>query len=213
MDNAYVVSFEIAGQAAMFTRPDSGAAQVSYPAPTFSAAKGMFDSIALLRGDKKNDFKGKAAIRPTKVEICAPIKYHKYTTNYGGPLRKSNQMSKGTSYQIPATILIDVCYRVYGVVEEVSLSRDGTNHRHFLQDLFSRRLKQGRFYHTPCLGWKEFVPFYVGEFREDTKKQEDINIVIPSMLHSVFDRICDGQVAPSFTVDAVIKEGELIYAK
>lgn len=213
MGKSYDVSFEIAGPTAMFTRPDSGAAQVSYPAPTFSAAKGMFDSIALLRGDKKNNYKGKAAIRPTKVEICAPIKYHKYTTNYGGPLRKSDQMSKGSSYQIPATVLIDVCYRVYGVVEEINESRDGTNHRHFLQDLFLRRLKQGRFYYTPCLGWKEFVPSYVGEFQEDTKKQEDVNIVIPSMLHSVFDKMIDGQSAPSFTVDAEIRKGELIYAK
>ena len=213
MENAYEVSFEIAGPTAMFTRPDSGAAQVSYPAPTFSAAKGIFDSIALLRGDKKNNYKGKAAIRPTKVEICAPIKYHKYTTNYGGPLRKSDQMSKGNSYQIPATVLIDVCYRVYGVVEEINESRDGINHRHFLQDLFLRRLKQGRFYYTPCLGWKEFVPSYVGEFREDTKKQEDVNIVIPSMLHSVFNKLSDGQIAPRFTVDAEIRKGELIYAK
>ena len=213
MEKPYDVSFEIAGPAAMFTRPDSGAAQVSYPAPTFSATKGMFDAIALLRGDKKSDSKGKAAIRPTKVEICAPIKYHKYTTNYGGPLRKGNQMSQGSSYQIPATVLINVCYRIYGIVEEVSISRDGTNHRHYLQDLFSRRLKQGRFYYIPCLGWKEFVPSYVGKFREGTKKQIDINIVIPSMLHSVFDKISDGKVAPSFTVDAVIKEGELIYAK
>jgi CRISPR-associated protein Cas5d len=46
MSKPYEVFFEIAGPAAMFTRPDSGAAQVSYPAPTFSAAKGMFDSIA-----------------------------------------------------------------------------------------------------------------------------------------------------------------------
>lgn len=213
MGKPYDVSFEIAGPAAMFTRPDSGAAQVSYPAPTFSAAKGMFEAIACLRGDKNNNHKGAATIRPTKVEICAPIKFHKYTTNYGGPLRKGNQMAKGSSYQIPATVLIDVCYRLYGIVEEVSVSRDGTNHRHFLQDLFFRRLKQGRFYYTPCFGWKEFVPSYVGAFREGTKKQEDINIVIPSMLHSVFDKISDGQVAPSFTVDAVIKEGELTYAK
>ena len=213
MGKPYNVSFEIAGHTAMFTRPDSGAAQVSYPAPTFSAAKGMFDSIALLRGDKRNNFKGKAAIRPMRVEICAPIKYHKYTTNYGGPLRKDIQKKKGSAYQIPATVLIDVCYRLYGVVEDVNESRDGTNHRHFLQDLFHRRLKQGRFHYTPCLGWREFVPSYVGDFRQSTMKQEDINIVIPSMLHSVFDKMIDGQVAPRFTVNAEIKKGELIYAK
>ena len=200
----YEVKFEIAGYAAMFTRPDSGAAQVSYPAPTFSATKGMFEAIVRWTS---------VCIRPTKVEICAPIKYHKYTTNYGGPLRKGNQMAKGSSYQIPATILIDVCYRIYGVVEEITQAPQDNNHLHALQDVFYRRLKRGRFYYMPCLGWKEFVPFYVGELREGTKKQADINITIPSMLHSVFDKISDGQIAPSFTVDAAIKEGELIYAK
>jgi CRISPR-associated protein Cas5d len=213
MEKSYEVSFEIAGPAAMFTRPDTGAAQVSYPAPTFSAVKGMFEAIACLRGDKGSDRKGAATIRPIKVEICAPIKFHKYITNYGGPLRKDLQHKKGASYQIPATILIDVCYRLYGVVERVSISRDGTNHRHYLQDLIFRRLKQGRFYYTPCLGWKEFVPSYVGGFRESTKKREDINMVIPSMLHSVFDKISDGQIAPIFTVNAKIEKGALLYAK
>lgn len=75
----YVVAMEIAGPSAMFTRPDTGASMVSYPAPTFSAAKGMFESVARLNT---------AYIRPTRVEICRPVQYHRYTTNYGGPLRK-----------------------------------------------------------------------------------------------------------------------------
>ena len=33
----------------MWTRPDTGDAPVSYPAPTFSAAKGMFESICWLK--------------------------------------------------------------------------------------------------------------------------------------------------------------------
>lgn len=204
MKKMYEVSFEISGLAAMFTRPDSGAAQVTYPAPTFSAAKGMFEAIARWRS---------ACIRPIKIEICAPIKYHKYTTNYGGPLRKSNQLANGSSYQIPATILIDVCYRIYGAIEEVSQSPQGNNHLHALQVFFCRRLNKGRLYYTPCLGWKEFVPSYVGPFRECTKRQEDINIVIPSMLHSVFDKISGGRVAPIFTVDAEIRKGVLNYDK
>ena len=45
MNKEYKVEFEIAGPAAMFTRPDSGAAPISYPAPTFSAVRGICDSI------------------------------------------------------------------------------------------------------------------------------------------------------------------------
>lgn len=218
MDKQYEVYFEIAGSTAMFTRPDSGAAPVSYPAPTFSAAKGMFDSVAFLKGDKTKNGLGAAAIRPTKVEICEPIKFHKYTTNYGGPLRKSNQMAKGTSYQIPATVLADVCYRIYGVVEGVTGSRDGTNHRHFLQQLFFRRLKQGKFHYTPCLGWKEFVPSYVGIFRDETRVQSDINIKIPAMLYASFDRLSNGEanalyIHPESDEESFIKEGVLDYDK
>lgn len=204
MENKYEVSLEIAGPAAMFTRPDSGAAQVSYPAPTSSSVKGMFDSIARWKS---------ACIRPVKVEICAPIKFHKYTTNYGGPLRKSNQLSKGSSYQIPATILIDVCYRIYGIVEEVTESPQGNNHRHALQDFFNRRLKKGRFYYTPCMGWKEFVPSYVGMFRAETKIEENVNMIIPSMLYQVFDKLSDGKIQPEYRTNVKIERGVLYYDK
>src|SRR5437764_408293 len=108
MKQTYECAFEIAGPTAMFTRPDTGAAPISYPAPTFSAAKGMFEAIVRLKT---------AYIRPTKVEICAPIQYQKYTTNYGGPLRKSDLLHSRSPYQLKATVLVDVCYRIHGVVE------------------------------------------------------------------------------------------------
>jgi len=41
---SYEVKFEISGPTAMWTRPDTGDAPVSYPAPTYSAAKGLFES-------------------------------------------------------------------------------------------------------------------------------------------------------------------------
>ncbi len=84
--NFYTVQFEIAGPTAMWTRPDTGDAPVSYPVPTFSAAKGMFEFICWLKS---------ANVVPVKVEICAPLVFHTYSTNYGGPLRKSKIMGKG----------------------------------------------------------------------------------------------------------------------
>ncbi len=201
----YKVKFEIAGPAAMFTRPDTGATPVSYPAPTYSAAKGMFESIVRLKS---------AYIRPTKVEICAPILYHRYTTNYGGPSRKNNQLKKGSSYQLFATILVDVCYRIYGVLEELSLPPIDkvmtTNHLHLLQEKFERRLRNGRWYQVPSLGWKEFTPSYVGTFRVDTKVEESLEQVIPSMLFSVFSG--PGEYAPTYKQDVWIKKGVLEYA-
>lgn len=97
MRENYPVQFEVAGPAAMFNRPDSGASFVSYPAPTYSACKGLFEAVVRLKT---------AFIRPTKVEICAPVRFERYMTNYGGPLRKANQVRDGNSYQLPATILV-----------------------------------------------------------------------------------------------------------
>lgn len=63
---AYEIEMEIAGATAMWTRPDTGDCPVSYPAPTYSAAKGIFE--ALLWGPA-------VRIVPTKVEVCAPLQW------------------------------------------------------------------------------------------------------------------------------------------
>jgi len=200
----YFVKLEIAGPAAMFTRPDSGATPISYPIPTFSAAKGMFEAVVRYKS---------AYIRPTKVEVCKPIRFEKYVTNYGGPLRKTNQLKGGDSYQLPATILVDVCFRLHGVVEELTPAPNGNNHLHALQEMFLRRLKKGQTYYTPVLGWKEFVPSYFGTLREgQTFVQKDISQIIPSFLYSVFDRPAEGTYKPVFRQNVEIREGVLQYA-
>ncbi len=76
MSKPYEIKFEVEGPAAMFTRPDTGSTPISYPVPTSSAAKGIFDAI--LR-------RSHIFVQPTKVEICKPIRYERYVTNYGGP--------------------------------------------------------------------------------------------------------------------------------
>ncbi len=204
MPSTYDVQLEIAGPAAMFTRPDTGGSFVSYPAPTCSAAKGIFESIARLKT---------AYIRPTKAEICRPIQFHRYATNYGGPLRKGNQLSKGSSYQLFAVVLADVCYRLYGTVEEASPAPGPTNHLHALQEMFDRRLKNGQCFHMPCLGLKEFTPSYVGPFRRSTQVEESITLQVPSMLHTVFDKPVGGKWQPRYVQNAVIEKGVLAYAK
>jgi CRISPR-associated protein Cas5d len=100
---SYEVAIEVAGPLAMFARPDTGSAPTSYPAPTLSACIGIFESIARFRS-------GDAWIVPTKVEICkrrgaagGAVSYQRYATNYGGPLRKSDQLSKGARMQRFAT--------------------------------------------------------------------------------------------------------------
>jgi CRISPR-associated protein Cas5d len=187
----YEVEFEIAGPAAMFARPDTGSTPISYPVPTFSAAKGMFESVAWLPH---------VYIQPTKVEVCRPIRFQRYVTNYGGPLRSQVQLKKNAPYQLIATILVDVCYRIYGEVRAKRMSTRGKDdprlkkragnkdYRAILRDRFDQRLKKGQTYYTPCLGWKEFVPSYFGPLREGTKRDLSTDdLVIPSFLRSMWE--------------------------
>lgn len=196
----YQVSFEIAGPAAMFTRPDTGSSPISYPVPTKSALKSMFECVV---------FSKKAFFAPGRIEICSPIVFHKYTTNYRGPLRKSGT----TNFQLFSTILENVCYKVYGIILAYEGPYGGLNPRHQLQEVFLRRLTAGQFYTTPFLGWKEFTPSYFGPIRSTTAVDKSINITIPSMLDSMYSRPTDGIVAPNYVQDVKIEGGVLCFAK
>lgn len=77
--NTYPLQLEISGPTALWTRPDTGSSPVSYVAPTFSAVKGIFESVLRWKSVR---------VRPVKAEICRPIQFHRYITNYGGPLRR-----------------------------------------------------------------------------------------------------------------------------
>lgn len=211
-DKKYTISMEISGPTAMWTRPDTGDAPVSYPAPTFSAVKGMFESIVRLEN---------AEIVPTTAEICSPLVFHNYATNYGGPLRKTSIMPKG-SFQLLATVLINVCYRFYADIKPVRFLRPLSvkalaqvnkrcNPLHACQDIFNRRLARGQWHDIPFLGWREFIPDYIGPFRETTKIQEELNLTLTSLLHSVFE--ASGNKNPVYKQDITIKNGRLAYAE
>ena len=159
-----------------------------------------------------------AVVVPTRVEVCAPIVYHTYTTNYGGPLRKSGT----ANFQLIATVLVNVCYRLYADVRmfEGAPDRLSTSARHWLrtncahayQEMFERRMSRGQWARTPCLGWQEFVPDYLGTFRTSvTQVQQDINLVLPSMLEHVFPRQNDPRRAPTYRQNVRVAKGVLTY--
>jgi CRISPR-associated protein Cas5d len=218
----YPVQLEVAGPLAMFARPDTGGTPTSYPMPTWSAAKGLFESIAFFAD-------GAAWICPTQVQVCrcvgepgGPARYQRYTTNYGGPLRKAILANKGltsggSSMQLFATILSDVCYRLHGMVVGPRIA-GGINRRHHLQELFNRRLRNGQCFRTPCLGWSEFTCCYWGPFREGMTEVDDTRCDdIPSMLLSVWEQPVgrhDGAAAyaPTFRQDVKIDQGTLDYS-
>lgn len=215
MKQPYAIKMEISGSTAMWTRPDTGDCPVSYPAPTYSAVKGIFESV--LWGPA-------VEIVPTKVEICAPLQYHNYQTNYGGPLRKSGIVKTGGGFQLLATVLLDVCYRLYAEVSAIPRHKKEnipksarqwdsktTSPGHAYQAIFSRRLKRGQCFSIPFLGWKEFGPSYFGSFRTDTTIQDNVSTVLPSMLREVFSKGYASDVAFSFNQNVVIDKGTLLF--
>lgn len=211
---SYPIEMEIAGSTAMWTRPDTGDCPVSYPAPTYSAVKGIFESI--LWGPA-------VEIIPLKVELCTPIQYHSYCTNYGGPLRKQTSIKKGDNYQLYATVLIDVCYRLYAKVvpnndksglpaSAIQWDKKTTSPGHAYQSIFKRRLKRGQCFSIPVLGWREFTPSYFGVFRDTTKVLSDMPpVIIPSMLRTVFSNGYASPVSYQYDTNLIIENGVLKY--
>ena len=120
-------------------------------------------------------------------------------------------MEQSNSYQLMVVRLINVCYRVYGVVRPITSSPGRHNHLHALQAMFERRLEKGQCHYTPFLGWKEFVPSYFGLFRETTTVERTVNEHIPSMLLESFAQPGDPTLSPNFVQDVEIKEGVLRY--
>lgn len=193
----YSVSFEVEGPFAMFARPDTGSTPVSYAVPTFSALKGLFESIA---------FSHAATFHPRLVRVCRPIRYHRYVTNYGGPLR--SDMSN--NYQLAATVLADVCYQIEGEVRPLGAASSGGNPAHALQEIFERRLKRGQRRYAPCLGWREFIPTYLGPLRTGTS-EENLNFTLDSLLLAVFDAPFRGNVQPRFAQNVVVENGRYTF--
>jgi len=207
----YTATIEVDGVLALFSRPDTGGTPTSYPIPTWSAAKGIFESVARLAS-------GSAWIRPTSVAICSrkddprrgSIRYQRYTFNYGGPLR----MKTGASQQVFATAVSDVCYRITGeIVGNRSRKRGGgINPSHHLEEMFKRRRDRGQCHRTPCLGLSEFTASYWGPPRPQvTEIDTAINLRIPSLLITPFSSEVDGHFQPQFHTGAEIVNGEFHY--
>lgn len=204
----------------MWTRPDSGDAPVSYEAPTFQAAKQIFESILWLRS---------AEVIPWRCEICNPVVKHRYYTNYNGPLRKGAEKPLGAetagAHQLIATVLVNVRYKLHAfAISDRGPKRDLSERArkwvedsrvcggHAYQERFELRLKRGQWHHTPFLGWKEFTASEVGPLRDDTSADETVDgVSLPSLLHRTFRRGQFTRYEPQFRTDVVIRKGVLHY--
>lgn len=212
---AYPIQFEVAGPTALWTRPDTGDSPISSPFPSSSQVVGLVSNILWLPN---------ILIRPKKCELCSMPVYHSYAFNYGGPLRKVGLINKGANYQMFATVLVDVCYRIYADIypnedkdklppSALAWDKRTTSPAHAYQEIFYRRLKRGQSHSPLSLGLREYTASYVGEFRHDTRVMEELDdIVIPSMVREVFSEGYNSkEVSYTYDNNVVAKNGVLIY--
>jgi CRISPR-associated Cas5-like protein len=99
------LAFEIFGDYGLFSRVDvSTAVAVSYPFPTWSAIKGMIETI-FWRRDVWN-------IVPLGVEALSPLEFTKYSFAYCGELRKRSQIASGACSLHRLQVLVNPAFRV-----------------------------------------------------------------------------------------------------
>jgi len=177
------LQLEISGPTALWARPDTMPNPVSCVAPTFSAVKGIFEgsagaSPALVGASPTGIFSCWKSVnaRPTRcgrrsLHPMAPVRFHRYAFNYGGQLRGRcsadlqsavsrifNPLCVAHSRALGDPSVLPIENRRYS-----RLKTCATGKRRAYVDAFQRRLERGRWFYTPCLGWRPSPALFAGE--------------------------------------------------
>lgn len=162
---SFGVRLHVWGERALFTRPEMKAERVSYDVMTPSAARGILEAIHW-----------KPAIRWVidSIQVLKPIRFESIRRNEvgsklsaasagkamrAGDTRRVVKFVEDDRQQRAATVLRDVAY-VIGAHFELTehAGADDNVGKHL--DIFNRRARRGRCFHTPCLGTREFTAHF-----------------------------------------------------
>ena len=158
---AYGIRLLVWGERACFTRPEMKVERVSYDVITPSAARGILEAIHW-----------KPAIRWSvdRIQVLKPIRFESLRRNEVGgklsPASVGKAMKAGRTeglitfvdedrQQRAATILRDVAYVIeahFELTEKADASDSVGKHL----DIFNRRARKGQYFHSPCMGVREF---------------------------------------------------------
>ncbi len=154
------VRLEVWGDYALFSRPEMKVERVSYDIMTPSAARGLIEAIfwhpglrwyidriyvrAPIRFNnlKRNEVKSTASARTAKTVME----------------RGQGELCLNTSQDIQqraSLLLRDVYYVIEAHFDMTNKASPGDNPGKF-QDIVTRRIRKGQFYHQPCFGCREF---------------------------------------------------------
>lgn len=191
------MAIEVKGELGLFTREDSSVSNpTSYPAPTWSAVKGMIEKIFYFPS---------VEVMPLGVEILSEVRMCSYGWNYNGELRKGTQIAKGAGAQFKALVLNRPSYRlIFDVRPSTRVKNATAQHVSSWIEQFSTNLRAGS--HEPlCFGLREFYasPSYI----TDTPICQSVNFRLPTMTRNPGH---DGGSAVFFR-DVICQMGRLIY--
>ncbi|NPV87699.1 MAG: type I-C CRISPR-associated protein Cas5 [Anaerolineae bacterium] len=157
----YGITVRVRGDYALFTRPEMKAERVSYDVITPSAARGILEAVYW-----------KPAIRWVidKVHVLNEIRFTNIRRNEvseKASVHNAEQVMKGAQkplyisvvdnrQQRAAMVLKDVDYVIEAHFEKVEEKWGERDSEEGHYNIALRRLRQGQYFHAPCLGTREF---------------------------------------------------------
>ena len=155
------ICLEVWGDYALFTRPEFKTERVSYDVITPSAARGLVEAIYWHPGLKWH---------VDRIHVLAPIRFSNIRRNEvksvlsARPARTVMERGKGELFlntkediqQRASLLLRDVHYVLeahFDLVPDQMASGDNPGK---FQDIATRRIRKGQFYHQPYFGCREF---------------------------------------------------------
>lgn len=187
------VKLEVWGDYALFTRPEMKVERVSYDVMTPSAARGILEAIYWHPG---------MMWIVDSIQVCNPVRFTNIRRNEvkavisARTAKKVMENGAGTLYmntadeiqQRASLLLRDVRYVIsaHFVMTEKAAAADNAGK---FQDIMTRRIRKGQFYHQPCMGCREF-PAYFKEHTEgldcpeELKGERDLGFMLFDMDYS-----------------------------
>jgi CRISPR-associated Cas5-like protein len=191
------LAFEVRADFGLFSRPDvSPSVAVSYPVTTWSAAKGIIETIFW----KKDVWQ----INPLGVELLSPVAFTPYAFSYCGEMRKPSQIAKGANALFKWQVLAQPHFRlIFDVVAGPKARPEAGSVGRFLSE-FDRRLRTGR-HPTLQMGISDFLA--TASPCTEAPVQTGETHAIPLLLKTVHGP--NGR--PVYFADVRIEAGRLVY--
>jgi CRISPR-associated Cas5-like protein len=186
----YPIGFEVAGDYGMWAAPPTGSESVSYPMPSASGCIGMIDSICRLAATQ---------IQIVAVATCTVPRWINYTYNSYSLMRHARNLKLGQACQHHELVLQGPRFQILALAKNQPWKHPlhpNTNSAHSFQEQFFRRLRRGQSFFPVSMGRKEFVCTEVCHIK--TPIEQKCNLIIPSLLISIFDK--DGKVSDKSVV-------------